>query len=80
MLVFVPLDVMFEWKSTSVYQFPAGLAEWLHWLTQQLFSAVFFTIVAVAMLYLGIRMEAAATVALQAEEGGSDNANRHPTL
>src|ERR1700733_14288594 len=74
-LIFVPLDVMFEWKSGTVFRYPSYLGGWLDWLTPQRFNLIFFTAVAVVMLYLGIKIETAATVELEAEEGDDHNAD-----
>jgi hypothetical protein len=79
LLIFVPLDVIFEWKDVAVFRFPSSLIGWLSWLTPQRFSVLFFTLVAIAMLYLGIKFETEATVELEVEEG-DDDADRDSAL
>jgi hypothetical protein len=80
LLIFVPLDVIFEWKSTAVFHFPSVLGGWLSWLTPQRFSVFFFTAVAVVMLYLGIKLETEATAELEAKEGDDHDADSDPAL
>jgi hypothetical protein len=74
-LIFVPLDLMFEWKSTKVFHYTPCLNGWLDWLTPQLLSLIFFTVAAIVMLYLGIKVETEATVELEAEKGDNHNDN-----
>jgi hypothetical protein len=75
-LIFMPLDVLFEWRSAKVFHYASWLNGWLDWLTPQLFSLIFFTPAAIVMLYLGIKLETKATVDL-AEEGDNHNADSH---
>lgn len=75
-LIFVPLDVMLEWNQKVVFRYPAWLHGMLNWLTPEKFWVFFFIVVAVAMLYWGIKWETAATVELEAEEGDHHNADR----
>lgn len=72
-LIFVPLDLMFEWKSTKVFHYASFLNGWLDWLTPQLFSLISFTVAAIVMLYLGIKLETKATVELEAKKGDNHN-------
>ncbi len=67
-LVFLPLDVMFESKGTVLFRYPLWLHGTLNWLTPDLLAIVFFILVAVVMLYLGIKIETKATIAIEAEE------------
>ncbi len=67
-LVFVPLEVTFESKGTLSLRYPLWLHGTLNWLTPGRFAIVFFILVAVVMLYLGIKLETKATMEIEAEE------------
>jgi hypothetical protein len=68
-LIFVPLDLLLDWKSTAVFHYPPWLDGWLDWLTPQRLDLIIFTTIAIVMLYLGIKLETASTVGLDAEKG-----------
>jgi hypothetical protein len=67
-LIFVPLNAVFEFGGSG-------------WLTTHRISIVlFFTAVAIAMSYLGIRLETEPTVELEAKEGGDRGAARNTAI
>ena len=79
-LVFVPLDVMLEWRFGYVFHYPLWVHGCLDWLTAERFFIFFPTLVAIVMLRLGIKLETEATVELEAEEGDNHNADSNPAL
>ncbi|MGP8157802.1 MAG: hypothetical protein ACLQMT_13190 [Candidatus Acidiferrales bacterium] len=68
LLVFVPLEVTFESKGTVLFHYPLWLYGTLNWLTPERFAIVFFILIAVVMLYFGIKLETKATMEIEAKE------------
>jgi hypothetical protein len=70
-LVFVPLEVLIRTATPTVPRYPIWTGGCLDWLTEQLLASIFFTIAAILMLYLGIKIETKATVELDGMKGGN---------
>jgi len=64
-LVFVPLDMLLEWRTQDKVVYPAWMF-WLRWLSIQHWVELLFAAIGILLLYYGIRIEEKAL----SEEGG----------
>ncbi|GAC1617799.1 MAG: hypothetical protein NVS9B13_04880 [Candidatus Acidiferrum sp.] len=64
---------MLQSKGHALFQYPSWMGGRLDWLTPQLSGMVFFIAVAISTLYLGIKIETEATVAIEAQKGNNQN-------
>ena len=65
-LVFVPLDMLLEWKNQDPYVYPTWMF-WLQWLTIQHWTELLFAAIGIFLLYYSIRIEEKGIL----EEGGN---------